>query len=241
MERLGVPLVVLALSAGLACAGGTGFGLDFAQADLDAVAEVLGDVVNFPILETAVPGGVTGFQVLGAAGGPEVHTNGHWWQYVPHSNVVGGVLFGQRMIVRKGLPFHLDVGAQVGKVFGDQFWGADARWAFAEGGTLSPAMALRATYSRVNSSILDRLDVAEGQLVVSKGFPVVSVYGAVGYRRVRGRATFGDPVPLPHSSTSTGVTGTVGAKLGVLPFFHIVGEVRRGARTCVFVGAGVGL
>jgi len=241
MKRLGVPLVVLALSAGLAHAGNFGLGQGFTQADLDSITEALGDVVSFPNLATATPGGVTGFQILGAAGGPEVHTSTHWWQYVSHANTVGGVLFGQRVIVRKGLPFNLDFGVQVGKVFGNQFWGADARWAFVESGALSPAMALRVTYSRLSSSLLDRLEVAEGQLVVSTGFPLVSPYGAIGYRRASGRASFGDPVPLAYSSTTSGVTATVGARLGLLPFLQVIGEVRRTTTTCVFVGAGVGL
>ena len=240
MKRFGVPLLVLALSAGPATAGELGLGAGFTQADLDSITEALGDVVSFPNLAMAAPGGVTGFEILGAAGGPEVDTSAHWWRYVPTAHTAGGVLFGQRLIVRKGLPYNLDVGAQVGKVFGDRFWGADVRWAFVEGGALSPAMALRAAYSRLDSSILDRLDVAEGQLVVSKGFEVVSAYVAIGYRRVSGRATFGDPVPLGYSSTANGATGTVGAKLGLFPYVHVVGEVRRTTSTCVFVGVGVG-
>ncbi len=240
MKPFGVVLVALALSAGLAHAGEVGLSAGFTQADLDSITEALGDAVNFPNFGGAAPGGVTGFQILGAAGGPAIDTSAHWWLYVTHANTVGGVLFGGRVIVRKGLPFNLDVGVQVGKVFGDQFWGADVRWAFVESGALSPAMALRAAYSRANSSLLDRLEVAEGQLVVSKDLPVVSPYGAIGYRRVSGRASFGDPVPLGYSSTTSGVTATVGAKLGLLPFFHVVGEVRRTTSTCVFVGVGVG-
>ncbi|MGD1147813.1 MAG: DUF6588 family protein [Thermoanaerobaculaceae bacterium] len=240
MKPFGAMLVALALSAGLAHAGEFGLGPGFTQADLDSITQAFGDAVNFPNLGGAAPGGVTGFQILGVAGGPEVDTSAHWWRYVPHANTVGGVLFGQRVIVRKGLPFNLDVGVQVGRVFGDQFWGADVRWAFVEGGALSPAMALRAAYSRASSSLLDRLDVAEAQLVISKDFPVVSPYGAIGYRRVSGRANFGDPVPLGYSSTTSGVTATVGARLGLLPFFHVVGEVRRATSTCVFVGVGVG-
>ncbi|MBZ5590391.1 MAG: hypothetical protein LAO05_17715 [Acidobacteriia bacterium] len=239
MRRFGVALVVVALSAGLAVAGG-GFGLEFGQADLDALTDALGDVASFPNLGTAAPGGLAGFQILGAAGGPQIDTSSRWWGSVPHTNVVGDLLVGQRVIVRKGLPLRLDVGVQVGKALGDQFWGADLRWAFVEAGTLQPAVALRVAYSHVDSSVLASLEVEEAQLVMSKGFPIVSLYGAAGYRRVEGHATFGDPLPLAHSSTRTGVTGTVGAQLSLLPFLHLVGEVRRGANTCVFVGLGVG-
>lgn len=241
MRRLGpLALLTLALATPLH-AGALGLGPGFTQGDLDAIAEALGDVVNFPNLATAVPGGLTGFQILGAAGGPEVNTSDHWWGYVSHANTVGSVLLGPRVIVRKGLPARLDVGAQVGKVFGDRFWGGDVRWGFVESGTLSPAMALRVAYSRLDSSLFDRFEVAEGQLVISKGFLVISPYGAVGYRRVFGAASFGDPVPSRHSADTSGFTATVGAKLGLLPFLHVVGEVRRTTVTSVFVGAGVGL
>ena len=240
MRRFGVVLVVLALVAGKASAGGSGLGLNFSQADLDALTDVLGDVASFPNLGTAAPGGLAGFQVVAAAGGPQIDTNSRWWPYVPHTNLVGDVLVGQRVIVRKGLPARLDVGAQVGKVLGDQFWGADLRWAFMEAGTLQPAAAVRVAYSQIDSSILDRLEVGEVQLVASKGFPIVKLYGAVGYRRVEGRATFGDPMPLAHSSTRTGATATLGAQLTILPFLHLVGEARHGANTCVFLGLGVG-
>ncbi len=240
MKRCGVFLVAAALSAAPALAGGPVFGTGFTAADLDALTEAIGDVVAFPNLSTAAPGGVAGFQLLAAAGGPEVDTSAHWWSYVPHANRIGGVLFGQRVIARKGLPSNLDVGVQVGRVFGEQFWGADARWAFVESGVLSPAVALRASYSRLTGSFVDSFQVGEVQLVASKGFPLVSPYGAVGYRRASARATFGDPAPADHSATASGVTGALGIRVTVFPFLHVFGEVRRSTRTGVFVGAGVG-
>ena len=241
MNRAGVALVALVVMAGAARADASSFDPSFTSHDFEALAQALGDAVTFPNLGTAAPGGVTGFQILGAAGGPRVQTDAHWWQYVSHSNTVGGVLVGQRVVVRKGLPHRLDVGAQVGKVFGDQFWGADLRWGLLEGGTLAPAAALRASYSRLASSTLNRLDVAEAQLVVSKGFLIVSPYAAVGYRRVSARAELGGPTPVGHSTTLDHFTAAVGARLGLLPFLHVIGEVRRATGTSVFLGLGVGL
>ncbi len=240
MKRWGAFLVAVALSAAPALAGEPGFGSGFTAADLDALTEAIGDVLAFPNLSTAAPGGVTGFQLMAAAGGPKVDTSAHWWSYVPHANEVGGVLFGQRVIARKGLPSNLDLGVQVGRVFGEQFWGADARWAFVESGVLSPAVALRVAYSRLDTSLLDRCEVGEVQVVLSKGFVVLSPYGALGYRRVHAAATFGAPQPSGHTADVSGATAVLGAKLTVLPFLHVFGEIRRTTRTAVFVGLGVG-
>ncbi len=241
MTRCGALLVVAVLSTGLAHAGDTRFDASFTPGDLAALTEAVGDAVAFPNLSTASPGGLAGFQLLGAAGGPDIDRGAHWWSYVPHTNTVGGVLLGQRVIARKGLPFNLDVGVQAGRVLGSGFWGADVRWAFVESGVLSPAVALRASYSRLDASFLDRFEVGEAQLVLSKGFVLLSPYGALGYRRAHAAATFGAPQPSGHTADVSGVTAVVGAKLTLLPFLHVFGEVRRTTRTCVFVGAGVGL
>ena len=238
-RRCGVLVLAAALSAGAARAGQ---GLDpaFTAADLEALTGAVGDALAFPNLGTASPGGLPGFQLLGAAGGPEIDTGARWWSYVPHANEIGGFLVGQRVIARKGLPLNFDVGVQAGKVLGGDLWGADVRWAFVESGVLQPAAALRVAYSRLDTSLLDRCEVGEVQIVLSKGFVVLSPYGALGYRRAHATATFGAPQPSGHTADVSGATAVVGAKLTLLPFLHVFGEVRWTTRTAVFVGLGVG-
>jgi hypothetical protein len=241
MRRLCVCLFLLplALAARLADAGGFSFDANFTQRDLAGLAEGIGDALTFPNLGTAVPTGLAGFEVLAAAGGPQVDTGSSWWHHVD-ARTVGGVLYGQRLIVRKGLPLNLDVGVQVGQVAGERFWGGEVRWAVLEGGTVSPAVALRASYSRLTNAPFE-CEVAESQVFISKGFLVVSPYGAIGYRRVSARASFGEPVTATHSVDRSRGTVTVGARVTLLPLVHLVGEVRRSSGTSVFFGVGVGL
>jgi hypothetical protein len=240
MRRVAAVLAVAVLSAVSARAAGIHFDPTFTSATLGDLADGLGDVLTFPNLGPAAPTGITGFEVLVAAGGPQVDTHAHWWHAVD-GTTVGGVFYGQRVIVRKGLPAHLDVGVQVGQVLGERFWGGEVRWAFLEGGAVSPAAALRVTYSRLTSAPLDLVEVAEGQVLVSKGFLVVTPYAGVGYRRVFARASFGDPVPVAHSADRSGFTGTVGARVTLLPLLHLVGELRQGADRSLYLGVGVGL
>jgi hypothetical protein len=239
MKRTCVALISLLLLAGPAYGGGFSLDPHFTQSDLQRLAATFGDVVTFPNLGTAVPTGLPGFEVLLAGGGPQVDTGSDWWHYVD-ARTVGGVLVGQRLILRKGLPLDFDVGFQTGQVAGEHFWGGEARWAFLAGGAVSPALAVRASYSQLDGSRF-ACEVAEGQLVISKGFAVVSPYGALGYRRASARATFGEPVATSHSADSTHSTLTVGARVTLMPLLRLIGEVRQASETSFFFGLGVGL
>ena len=240
MKRLclGVFVIALVLAVRPARAGSFAFDAHFTQSDLEGLAEGIGDALTFPNLGTAAPTGLAGFDVVAAAGGPEVDTDSSWWHYVD-ARTAGGVLYGQRVIVRKGLPLNLDVGVQAGQVAGESFQGGEVRWAVLEGGAVSPAIALRASYSRLSSAAF-KCEVAEGQLFISKGFLVVSPYGGLGYRRVSARASFGEPVGA-HSVDLNRGTVTVGARVTLFPFLHIVGEVRKSSKVSIFFGVGVGL
>jgi hypothetical protein len=240
MRRV-LPFALLAaLLAGPAGASGFSFSTSFTPADFRDLADAFGDAISFPNLGMAASTGVAGFEVMAAAGGPQVDTGSHWWRSGVDAQTFGGVLTGYRGIVRKGLPGHLDVGAQVGRVAGEQFWGGELRWAIWDGGILVPAAALRLAYSRLGASAV-ALDVSEVQLVVSKGFPIVSPYAAAGFRRSVAKAEFGDPIPLRHRVDAERWTGVVGVRSTLLPFFHVVAEARRGSGTSFLVGAGVGL
>ena len=239
MRHLATALALAVLSALPAHAAGIGLGPGFTTADLRGLTDALGDALTFPNLGPAAPTGITGFEVLAAAGGPQVDTGAHWWHEVDGSTV-GGVFYAQRLIVRKGLPANLDAGVQVGEVLGQRFWGGEFRWALLEGSTVSPAAALRATYTRRASSRV-AADVADVQIVVSKGFVVVTPYAALGYRRVSADVTFGSPVAASHSATAGRWIGAVGARVKLLPVLRLVGEFRQGANRSVYVGLGVGL
>ena len=243
MKRFAAVLALAVLSAASAHAAGIHFDPTFTTATLGDLADGVGDVLTFPNLGPASPLGLTGFEVIAAAGGPQVDTAAHWWHAVDGSTV-GGVFYGQRVIVRKGLPAHLDLGVQVGQVLGERFWGGEVRWGFLEGGAVSPAAGLRLTYSRLSSAPLDFLEVAEGQILVSKGFLVVTPYAGIGYRRVFARATFSEPMGpagFRQSADRSGFTGTVGARVTLLPLLHLVGELRQGANRSLYLGLGVGL
>lgn len=231
-------IALLLVVAAPVVAGDLRFDPAFTPSDFDSLAEAVGDVVTVPNLGPAEPGGLKGFSLLVAAGGPQVDSGAHWYRHGVTGDTTAGLLVGERVVARKGLPWGVDVGGEVGKVLGIRFWGAQAQWSLLRGGTLSPALALRASFAKLESGF--DLEVREVQAVLSKGFAMLTPYAAVGYRRVEASAFFGDPAPRTHSHSEDRLTGAAGVRLTLFPL-QLVAEVRQGFKRGVFVGVGVGL
>lgn len=227
------------LAAATADAGDLILGPGFSPGDLAEVTAVMADAIAFPQLAEAAPLGLTGFHLLVAAGGPEVATGASWWNSAMKDRVVGGVLAAPRAVARKGLPLRLDVGVQVGKVFGYTFWGAEVAWGLMEGGALLPSVGVAAAYSRLQDSVV-ALETEEARITVSKGFAVVTPFASVGFRRERASAELAEPFSGIFAVEEERVTGAAGVVVGVPPL-RLVAEVRRAAATGFFVGVGVGL
>ena len=87
-----------------------------------------------------------------------------------------------RLHVQKGLPMNVDVGAfYTGVPDSDiRFWGAELKYAFVPGGITTPAVAIRAAYSKLEG--VDEIDLSNRsiELTVSKGFAMLTPYAGVG-------------------------------------------------------------
>lgn len=240
MLRLLPVVLLIAVVTAVPCAGEIRFEPQFTVSELTELSEAIGDALAFPNLGPAAASGVTGFEILAAGGGPRVDSSSSWWRYGVQGSTTAGLMAGGRGIIRKGLPLRLDVGAQYGTLLGERFWGVEARWALLEGGVIEPGLAVRASYSRLEPSDVMQVEVSEVQLVLSKGFTLLTPYVAGGYRRVESRAYFGAPVPQWWDVEAERWTAVGGVRLNLLPF-RIVGEVKRAHGTSVFAGVGVGL
>ncbi len=238
MRRAGAVVLFLLAAAG-AGAGDLVLAPGFSPADLADLSAILADAIAFPQLAEAPPLGLTGFHIVTAAGGPQVHTRADWWNSAMKDRVVGGVLIAPRVVARKGLPLRLDAGGQIGKVFGLTFWGAEAAWGLMEGGALLPAVGLAGSYCRLEEAPV-ALETGEARVTVSKGFAILTPFASVGYRRERASAELDEPFAGVFTVEENRVTGAAGLVVG-LPPLRLVAEVRRAAATGFFVGVGVGL
>jgi hypothetical protein len=143
------------------------------------LSEDAGAALSYKALIPAEPMGILGFDV-----GVEV-TATKFANSTVMDKAMGGAptyLPVAKVHVHKGLPFGFDVGAFLGKVAGNDvgLFGAELRYALIKGGTLTPAVAIRLTMSKMSDLEDMDLDTQGVELTVSKGFAVLTPYAGIG-------------------------------------------------------------
>lgn len=90
----------------------------------------------------------------------------------------------------KGLPFGLDVGVVLKTLPGTNIRaaGGELRWAFVEGGTLMPAVALRVARMKLSGADQLKMSSTSVDLSVSKGFAFLTPYAGIGHVDTRASA-----------------------------------------------------
>jgi hypothetical protein len=156
-----------------------------AQAQFRLLSEDLGAALSYKPLIPAEPLGTTGFDL-----GVEVTTVTLENTAVFDIAMTGDspdTLFIPKVHVHKGLPLGIDVGVFLAGVPDSnvRLWGAEVRYAILKGGTTSPALALRGSYSQLAG--VDQLEFSTTgvDLSLSKGFAFATPYvggGAVWVR-----------------------------------------------------------
>jgi hypothetical protein len=135
----------------------------------------------------AEPQGITGFDIGVEASFIEVDSP--VWDRVLISGDAPSYLAVPRLHLRKGLPFNLDIGASYATVVDSniELLGAELQWAILEGTAATPALAVRGSYSTLRGvSDLD-LQTMAADLVVSKGFLLLTPYLGAGVVRIDGK------------------------------------------------------
>jgi hypothetical protein len=87
-----------------------------------------------------------------------------------------------KLHVHKGLPFNIDVGASIIAVPGSdiKLVGAEIKYAIIEGGTATPAFAVRGAMTRLYGVSQLDLETKSVELLVSKGFLMLTPYAGIG-------------------------------------------------------------
>lgn len=191
MKRALLGLLALTTSTTVLAAGDIDQLNLLSQSEFRLLSEDLGAALSYKAVTPAEPLGVTGFDI----GLEVVNTRLQHGALLDRasSDNVSDNLYAPRLHLHKGLPGGVDLGAFYSAVPGSNIslWGAEARYAFLEGSTLSPALALRGTYSRLTG--VDQLDVGTTgvELSVSKGFANFTPYAGLGRVWVRSNPNAG--------------------------------------------------
>ena len=162
------------------------------QSDFRLLSEDLGAALSYKPLIPAEPLGITGFDL-----GIEVSATKLENAAIFDNAVTGSApdtLYLPKLHVHKGLPFGFDIGASYSAVPDSNIkvWGAEVRYAILKGGTATPAVAVRGSYSALEGVSQLKLTTTGVDVSISKGFAMFTPYAGIG--RVWVRST-------PDSST----------------------------------------
>ena len=156
------------------------------QRQFQTLVENVGAATHYKAISSAEPLGVIGFDVAVELSVTEI--DDEIFDIASGGSFELSRFLLPRIHVHKGLPFGVDLGAFYTAIPDTDFkaLGAELKYAFLEGSTLTPAVAFRAHYSVIQG--VDELDLTNAglELSISKGFLMLTPYAGIGVVRTTG-------------------------------------------------------
>lgn len=176
-------LLVLTCALGFAqpaLAGNINIGNLGTQTDFRNVSEDLGSALSYKGVVPAESMGITGFDIGVEVTQTDLAKSASLWNTLTGSNF--SKLYVPKLHVTKGLPLNIDIGAFYSAVptTDIRLMGGELRWAFIEGGTATPAVAVRGALTKLSGVNQLSLDTKSLDVSISKGFAMLTPYAGVG-------------------------------------------------------------
>jgi len=231
-KRIVVALSLTLLVGTQAMAKDIRFNEGLTQGDFKSLSKEAGGAISFKNTAPAAPLGITGFDAGIEVSVVDIKKESAYWNEAFRGDAPSYLLL-PKLRARKGLPFGIDVGAMYSYVPDSniKLYGFEVSKAILDGTLATPALGIRATYTRLAGVNDLDLQTAGVDASISKGFLFLTPYAGAGALWIHSKAT-GD---LQSQSTLT--TGTLksedfwqprvfaGIKVSPLPLFGITAEV----------------
>jgi hypothetical protein len=193
---VGPKLLLLLLFSVLAAApaeGSFSVSPQASQSDFEGFHRRFGSDAYFYPRHSASPLGLLGFEVYADATYEDKFGNQSFNKTAVDGNYTGGFLSVARVGARKGLPGGVDLGLAYGKTLnGDvKLISAELQYAVLHGGLLEPALSVRLTGTRTVNATAYELNQYGADVLLSKGFTVLTPYVGAGLIRSKGRLNRG--------------------------------------------------
>lgn len=229
-------VVLLALSLAVfgatrAMARDISFSSAISQKNFKELSREAGAAISYKNTAPAEPLGITGFDAGVEISAIDISNSSYW--NAAFDNDAPSYLVIPKVRARKGLPFGIDVGAMYSYVpdTNIKLWGVEVSKAILEGTAATPALGVRATYTRLSG--VDDLDLQTAGIdaSISKGFVILTPYAGVGGVWVNADAkgslqALATAAGAPLDSESVFQPRVFGGvKLSPIPLFGITAEV----------------
>jgi hypothetical protein len=232
-------LLLLSLLAALPAAASWQVNGAATPGDFHAFSERFSSDAYFYPRHDASPLGIVGFEAYADATYDKTFDDQSFNQTAVKGSYTGGFLSIARVGVRKGLPGGFDIGVSYGEALGGdiKLISAELQYAIANGGLVSPALAVRVTGTRtINAKAYD-LDQYGAELLLSKGFAILTPY--IGAGVVYSKGTLDTPLGGRLSDSTTQAVLYAGVTLNLLlPKIHF--EIEKGKTVQAAVRIGIG-
>ncbi len=201
------------------------------QSDFKAFSEDFGMALSYQPLAAAAPLGdkLPGFDAGVEASYVKLDTSATYFQKIKTATeALGGTmpeaLILPRVHVQVGLPIiPIDLGVSYTKAGDVKLVGYELKYAILSGTVATPAVAIRAAYTKLSGVDALDIDTKSLDLSISKGILIFTPYAGIGEVWIKS-----DPnTTLAPSLTSEKITKTkffVGTKVKIFPFVNLVLE-----------------
>ncbi|MCC6542901.1 MAG: hypothetical protein IT392_00165 [Nitrospirae bacterium] len=186
------------------------------ESEFKDLSKQAGLMISYIPLAPAEPLGILGFDVGVEMTATKIDSGSSVWKKAVSDGNPPDYILLPRIHAQKGLPFGIDVGAVFAALPGSniKLYGGELKWAVLKGSIISPAVAIRGSYTTLAG--VDDIDVSTYGLdaSVSKGFGPITPYGGIGQVWVHASESVNF---LDFDSVSTSATKLfVGTRLSLL-------------------------
>lgn len=245
MKRILSSLIIgsTLLAASVAGARDIHFTSGLVQSQFKELSKEAGAALAYRNAAPSTPLGITGFDLGVELSVIDIKKESQYWR-AAMNNDPASYLYIPSIRARKGLPFGIDVGGMYSYVPDSnvKLFGFEVSKALMEGSALLPAVGVRASYTKLAG--VNDLDVQTVGIDanISKGFAIITPYAGAGMVWVDSKAK-GDlqrlsPVTLGEEKLWL-PRGFAGAKITILPFVAVTGEIEYAVRPIYTIKAAV--
>lgn len=180
---------LLVVTVSDAVSGGNDIRLDakLTSSEFKDLSKQVGLFISYIPLAPAEPLGILGFDIGVEVTGVKIDSDSSFWKNAVSGNNPPDYIVLPKLHVQKGLPFGIDVGAIFAAVPNSniQLYGGELKWAVLKGSIVSPAVAVRGSYTTLAG--VDDIDASTYGVdaSVSKGFGPITPYAGIGQVWIR--------------------------------------------------------
>jgi hypothetical protein len=177
----GVVAAALALAASPAAASDISFGSLITQDQFKTLSKEAGAAIGYRNMAPAAPLGITGFDIGAEVSAFSIDKNSTYWNSAFKGDAPSYLVI-PKLRARKGLPFGIDVGAMYSYVPDSniKLYGAELSKSILDGTLATPAIGVRATYTKLAGVSDLGLQTYGIDASISKGILFITPYAGAG-------------------------------------------------------------